>query len=304
MKIINSSVELIEENNPFKKIEKIGRICYKSESNITDVSAYSFVDRLIAQKHFAMLEHAVVIFQCNCYQLIAEFSKLPYVVCDDNYIALSLSHLNNPIYRNGLLSDVIARMSATTDRYYRSNHATHEDCIVHNFPWTDDFGDVHNVDIQMITDTSNMSNKLTFHSVKFICDRGVSHELVRHRCAVAQESTRYCNYSKDKFGNELTFIKPAGYDSWPLPAVASFEALCSSSENAYMNMIDVGMTPQQARAVLPNALKTEVVLTMSDVHWAHFFDLRSKGTTGAPHPDMKIVADMAYNLIAADKHIQ
>lgn len=123
-------------------------------------------------------------------------------------------------------------------------------------------------------------------SVKFIVDRGVSHELVRHRMAsYAQESTRYCNYSKDKFGNELTFISPCfwskssrEYEEW--------YAAMNSAEDIYFELIDWGVTPEQARAVLPNSIKTEVVMTANLREWRHFFKLRAIGTTGKPHPQM------------------
>ena len=123
-------------------------------------------------------------------------------------------------------------------------------------------------------------------SVKFIVDRGVSHELVRHRMAsYAQESTRYCNYSKDKFGNELTFISPCfwskssrEYEEW--------YAAMNSAEDIYFELIDWGVTPEQARTVLPNSIKTEIVMTANLREWRHFFKLRAIGTTGKPHPQM------------------
>ena len=121
-------------------------------------------------------------------------------------------------------------------------------------------------------------------SVKFIVDRGVSHELVRHRIAsFAQESTRYCNYSKEKFGNELTFIKPCFFDDikyqrW-LGAMA--DAQC-----AYFDLLNSGASPQEARSVLPNSLKTEVVMTANYREWRNFFKLR---TAKAAHPQMREV---------------
>lgn len=128
-------------------------------------------------------------------------------------------------------------------------------------------------------------------SVKFICDRGVSHEIVRHRIAsFAQESTRYCNYVKDDFGSEITVIKPMfleeGTDGW-----YHWKNSCEEAEKAYFNMLDWGCTPQEARSVLPNSLKTEIVVTMNLREWRHFFKLRVLGTTGKPHPQMKEVAE-------------
>ena len=123
-------------------------------------------------------------------------------------------------------------------------------------------------------------------SVKFIVDRGVSHELVRHRVAsFAQESTRYCNYSQEKFGNEITVIFPSCLEGRP-DAYLEWRWACSCAEKAYFQMLKYGATPQEARAVLPNSLKTEVVMTANLREWRHFFDLRAVGTTGKPHPQM------------------
>ena len=123
-------------------------------------------------------------------------------------------------------------------------------------------------------------------SVKFTVDRGVSHEIVRHRLAsFAQESTRYCNYSSDKFGNEITFIKPfffedcAKFDEW--------KAEMEQAEHAYFKLLEMGAKPEQARSVLPNSLKTEIVMTANYREWRHFLLLRADETA---HPQMREVA--------------
>lgn len=129
-------------------------------------------------------------------------------------------------------------------------------------------------------------------SVKMIVDRGVSHEIVRHRIAsYAQESTRYCNYSQGKFGNEITVIKPLFFDEGTLEYII-WEESCMQAEKAYNELIEMGRSPQEARSVLPNSLKTEIVVTMNLREWIHFFNLRALGTTGAPHPQMKEIAMM------------
>ena len=123
-------------------------------------------------------------------------------------------------------------------------------------------------------------------SVKFIVDRGVSHELVRHRVAsYAQESTRYCNYSKDKFGNELTFISPCFWSKCSREYEEWYAAM-NGAEDIYFELINWGVTPEQARTVLPNSIKTEVVMTANLREWRHFFKLRAIGITGKPHPQM------------------
>lgn len=127
-------------------------------------------------------------------------------------------------------------------------------------------------------------------TVKFVVDRGISHELVRHRLAsFAQESTRYCNYSKDDFGSEITFIIPE-YLEYKSEGWNIWKESMKQAEDAYFKMLDFGLSPQQARAVLPNSLKTEVVMTANLREWRHFFKLRGLGTTGKPHPQMLEVA--------------
>lgn len=124
-------------------------------------------------------------------------------------------------------------------------------------------------------------------TVKFICDRGVSHEIVRHRMAsYCQESTRYCNYAKDDFGNEITVIEPYYLDAQGLYL---WRRACEAAEASYFELLNWGRTPQEARAVLPNSLKTEVVMTANLREWRHFFKLR---TAPAAHPQMREVAKM------------
>lgn len=123
-------------------------------------------------------------------------------------------------------------------------------------------------------------------SVKFIVDRGVSHELVRHRVAsYAQESTRYCNYGR----KGITVIKPCFLDENSLEYTL-WVRTCEEAEDAYTALIDAGKTPQEARGVLPTSLKTEIVMTANLREWRHFFKLRALGMTGAPHPQMEEVA--------------
>lgn len=124
-------------------------------------------------------------------------------------------------------------------------------------------------------------------TVKFICDRGVTHEIVRHRIAsYSQESTRYCNYSKDKFGNELTFIRPCFWadDS---DEYAVWKQAMEDIEKAYVKLISLGAKPEEARSILPNSLKTEIVCTMNLREWRHFFRLR---TAERAHPQIREIS--------------
>ena len=124
-------------------------------------------------------------------------------------------------------------------------------------------------------------------TVRIICDRGVTHEIVRHRIAsYSQESTRYCNYANDKFGNELTFIRPFYWKDDPAKMGVWTNAM-EWIEQDYMELIRLGATPQEARAILPNSLKTEIVVTMNLREWRHFLKLR---TSPAAHPQIREVA--------------
>ncbi len=126
-------------------------------------------------------------------------------------------------------------------------------------------------------------------SVKMVCDRGVTHEIVRHRVAsYSQESTRYCNYQKDKFGNELTFIKPVFWKE-DSPEYTLWKESMQQIEDQYMKLIDMGASAQEARSILPNSLKTEIVVTMNLREWRHFFRLR---TASAAHPQIREIAGM------------
>ena len=165
------------------KIERYGRVCYKSEGKIEEGSAERFVENLIKRGHEAVLEHASI-------------------------------------------------------------------------------------------------------TVKFVVDRGVSHELVRHRLAsYCQESTRYCNYAKDDFNSEITFIIPE-YLDYKSEGWNTWKQTMKVCEDAYFKLLDFGLSPQEARAVLPNSLKTEVVMTANIREWRLFFKLR---TASAAHPQMREV---------------
>ena len=129
-------------------------------------------------------------------------------------------------------------------------------------------------------------------TVRFICDRGVSHEIVRHRLAAfCQESTRYCNYGKEGFGGEITVIRPSTFDV-NTPVYRIWKRSCEHAEVAYFDLLNEGCTPQEARSVLPNSLKTEVVMTADLREWRHFCKLRC---APAAHPDMRVVASELLN---------
>lgn len=128
-------------------------------------------------------------------------------------------------------------------------------------------------------------------TVKVTCDRGVTHEIVRHRLAsYSQESTRYCNYNNEKFGGELTFIKPCFWDEGTVPYL-EWVQLMEDIEEIYQRLIAYGVKPEEARSVLPNSLKTELVITMNLREWRHFFKMR---LSKRAHPQMREVAELIH----------
>lgn len=290
MKLIESSVSLIDIADPFMKIEKVGRTCYKSSSEMTEETAKKFYSSLVSRRHTAMLEHAVFCFEVSesLYSDLRSakfFNRSVEELADgrERYLVSANLRAINEADCDDLLSVLydIDPMLVYTERGVQIKLIT---------------DNVTLVDIDSTPDIQEHAYKahkhFTFH---FICDRGVTHEIVRHRPAsYAQESTRYCNYSKDKFGGEITCIKPAFYDEWDGESKLYFEQSLNRAEDSYLRMLARGRSPQEARAVLPNALKTEIIMTANCVEFDHFFNLRSLGTTGAPHPDMKVVADKAY----------
>lgn len=142
--------------------------------------------------------------------------------------------------------------------------------------------------VQMIMNREHLSViEHSYITVRIICDRGVSHEIVRHRLAsYTQESTRYCNYSKGKFGNEITVIEPCFWDENDKKYKIWLETM-KQIEESYNKLISLDATPQEARSVLPNSLKTEIVMTMNLREWIHFFKLRTAKTA---HPQMRKIA--------------
>lgn len=310
MKLIKPSFEIWEQpaglEGVYKQIEKVGRVCYKSEDKITEDSAKPFVDRMIKSGHGAMLEHGTVYLQ--------------YEVVKGAINPLTKYYLNK-------YSKVKAKEGAIGETM-RLFVTTNLRVLVEN-GWLDD--------LQYICEpTEYHERRVTVH---FVCDRGVSHEFVRHRVmSFAQESTRYCNYSKDKFGNELTFIIPCWCDDIPdalslkdsmdvkkfvwgtddLAAIVEKKGVVNrqvskftqrflyemqGDEDIYIELIAAGYKPQEARAVLPNSLKTELVVTGFTSDWNHFFDLRARGTTGAPHPQAKELAEPLMKEFIARKYI-
>jgi Predicted alternative thymidylate synthase len=260
MKLIDSSVEILKQSEGidgvYKQIELAGRTCYKSEENITLDSAKGFVDRMIKSKHGAMLEHGTV------YLVIKTPKDSSYHGHEERYFRNKYSNVSEDIIDNEHI-------------YYIT---TNFRVIVEN-GWLDD--------LQYLCEPTKYHEKRI--TVRFTCDRGISHEFVRHRVfSFAQESTRYCNYSKDKFNNELMFIIPSWWNIIDTEIKEKFIDDLECSEKEYLSLLGLGLKPQQARQILPNALKTELVMTGTISQWKEFFKLRCDK---AAHPDAQYLAN-------------
>lgn len=291
MKLIESSVDRIQERNPFKLIEKVGRTCYKSTSDMTEETARAFYSRMAKSHHYAMLEHATFCFMLN---------EVIYHVFKENY-GKYLNFTND----NGryLMSGNLRALNETDDQVILKALYDIDPLLAYNELYSgDSFSDflvspyIRPVDAGKLDElTENEFLHHVYFTYHFITDRGVTHEIVRHRPAsYAQESTRYCNYSKDKFNRELTCVKPFGYEDWTDRAKVLYEQVILTCEKCYNEMVECGLTAQQVRAVLPHAVKAELILTANGKEWEHILDLRYRGTTGAPHPDMRAVMEFVY----------
>ena len=303
MKIVKSSFKEIFNENPQKHIEQIARTCYKSNDLITKDSDKKMIKNLYDRNHWAMLEHFVFIYKYKGNDTILKFVAsnpyFRYTFFEDNIISFNARVLLDTLIGNCLMNYI-------NDKNVKSDYIDLLKQVIYDYNCPELFGNItegkntktYEV-IRSIDELTHLPEKKIhgWKSIKFICDRGVSHEIVRHRDAsFAQESTRYCNYSKDKFGNEITVIKPSfyeyvdnvfdktSYDYW-------IEAM-EEAEKQYFNLLKLGSTPQEARSVLPNSLKTEIIMTARFKEWAHFFELRCDK---AAHPQMRELAIPLFN---------
>lgn len=305
MQIIKAGYEIMDplnRENILKKVERVARVCYKSEDKIGEGTAERMVKALIKRNHTAMLEHV---------SLVVSLSDETYRNMESVVSLLQKKYGYNSFLRFTSIAGYIVSGNIRAWREFvllaRDIGYTFPNGLVGIFR-----SDKYNVlfeDIGMLAyhelfpavevDPNALGVKeKQIHldlTVKFIVDRGVSHEIVRHRVAsFAQESTRYCNYGNN--GGEITVIEPCylgsgAYliDNWYRKYTA-WERACKAAEESYLLMLEAGATPQEARAVLPTSLKTEVVMTANLEEWRHFFSLRACGSTGKPHPQMLEVA--------------
>ena len=278
MKLIKPKAELLLQQpgleGVYKQIELAGRTCYKSTDKITEDSAKPFVDRMIKSNHLAMLEHGTV------------YLALPLETIFPMSVNIWWKYTQNKYSKGGVVCEV--------DGEKRVAVTTNLRVLVEN-DWLDDLK-------YICEPTEYHEKRYTFRLTTSI---GVTRELNRHRVnSIAEQSTRYCNYSKDKFGGEVTFCIPSWLDleegsyDWNIyfgdwrwidissPIEDQFVAQCFYTEKQYLELINQGWQPQQAREVLPLCTATEIIHTAFASDWKHFFDLRYFGTTGNPHPNM------------------
>ena len=257
----------------YQQIERAGRVCYKSENNTTEDSAKPFVGRMIEHEHYAMLEHGTVYMTCN-------HGELPL------YASNKFSHVNT----------IDGKDYITTNLRVMAENKTLED-------------------LKYRTDFEKGKHELRI-TVHFTTQIAITREYNRHRAnSMAEQSTRYCNYTKNKFGSEISINLPTWVKGDLETNDEKFVELCEdvaneetndwtpidawlfanqAAEFAYMKLIAMGCKPQEARVILPLDTNTELVHTAFVSDWKHFFDLRALGTTGAPHPDAKILAEPLY----------
>lgn len=314
MRIIEPSVREIKETDLLKKIEMIGRTCYKSNNLIKEGSAEKFVRGLSTSKHYAMLEHGIVHFYIRdglfMRYLFDNLSKQAYMLMNKYTYLTKLQKSKGYLWTINLRTLVemseadrhIKKVAKILLNKYAFALGIKEKDDQSYFEIESIYTLSDNVVIDILDENFEDAkefetevNKHIFRTFLLVTDRGVTHELVRHRpCSFAQASTRYCNYSKDKFGNEITVIKPLFDEN--SDAYKIWKQGCEHDEKTYFDLLNCGCKPEEARGNLPTDLATELIITANLEEWNHIFDLRYKGTTGKPHPKCKEVIEKVYNL--------
>lgn len=319
---IDQSFKILEEKDEIKKIERIARICYKSEENIKEGSDVKMVSSLIKNKHFAMIEHSSIAFDVSSYlyegllnlskefasavntsvtpeRIYLRFSKdedEKYIVSGNlrawynflNHYYLSFKKIRRKEFglnaiilllydrTKGLIDFKHLLVSLTLPSYYS---------IEYDATVIDDWS-IYNNEERLIHETA---------TVIFTVDRGISHEIVRHRPAsYAHESTRYCNYTLGKFNGTLKVIKPKYFDEDSNNYKIWLNA-CENAYSSYCDLIEEGVKPEIARKVLPLGLASDLAVTATLDEWYSIFLLRACGSAGTPHPEIKDIMTKVLN---------
>lgn len=292
-----------------KHIERCGRVCYKSEDKITEDSAEKFVVNIIKRGHEAVLEHGSLCVRMP--QSIKYNSLLPAMetgrwyamaifgmecCCEGgtpyrNYLRFFYDDGNSPVISGNVRAwraffEACRKLFVEIPREFRPLIQLNPVLLGQFLPDVVKRGEITSYVVwpEHLCASARLVHQDV--SVLFTVDRGISHEIVRHRLAsYCQESTRYCDYSAGRFGGEITVIEPKALRH--TPGYKIWMDSCRRAETAYFDLLDCGCSPQEARGVLPNSLKTEIVMTANLAEWRHFFQLR---TSRAAHPQMREVA--------------
>jgi len=332
MKVIDQNAVLLDTSNmtPYQIIERVGRTCYKSEDRITEDSATKFVANLYKSGHHAMLEFGhvyVKITDLDLLNFIFDTSEGSYLRHIDNYVVGSLrafydwlKYLFNASQKYESTHDFVEECKTElldfiwglSELYPEIFHAMYDEFCA-EFDENHHYSD-YDIKAEDVTNPFKFMSREEFiksmkndgvedcclshmlpHIILFTTNRGVSHEMVRHRpCSFAMESTRYCNYGKEKFGGELTFIKPYFNDIMDHTRSVLWEMSMEMAERSYLKLIAAGAKPEAARDVLPHAIKADIWMCATEDEWQHILDLRYHEKTGKAHPQMKELMGIAY----------
>lgn len=318
MKIIRQQATLLEHsrNDPYGFIEDVARVCYKSEAKKTSESALKMVKNLIKSSHLAMLEHEYVYFRLspNAYtSLIDDITPgdLRYISFDIPYMSASFRALLELYtatkqyldFNLDVVGELFYKVWETYPEIFpkvKKPKLEYGVKIINREEVLSQYTDFTGLPRPIIceyAESSTLPSSILPHTIKFTTNRGVANELTRHRPAsFAQESTRYVAYDQDKHGGQIEVIEPLidpsdieNYNAWHYAMIMA--------ETQYMNLRKNGIAAQTARGVLPLDLKTELVVTATEQEWQHIINLRMHGTTGAPHPQIKQLMELAYPIL-------
>lgn len=340
MRVIKAGHQILTPESVTKHIERIARVCYKSEDKIGDGTDIKMIRSLIGRQHMAMLEHSSICVEVDelTYREIYDtveylknhtfdgkdsaYDKRPmrcYLrfteqdVCSDRRMC---EHDANGVVRRLVSGNIRAWYETMVNFIKEEGFPLHVYEVLESVTGGPDgvFKDIEKYDpnLEMFTvydekdleenprwcnlvpDTTVLTKgERWVHediSILFHVDRGVTHEMVRMRdCSFAQESTRYCNYSNGKFGSEITVIEPCFWKEGTLEYHEWYES-CLADERRYVHLVnDLHAQPQQARTVLPQSTKADIVMTTNLREWWHILNLRACDATGPAHPQMKEV---------------
>ena len=300
MRIIKPSAKLMKHDcTPYQFIEKVARTCYKSEDKIKEGSDEKFVGNLVKRQHTAMMEHEtlyLIVSKAFMEDFVSDLHEENYPIKFFNITSKPHLHVISGSFRSFIdlftyvkFVPTVSYLEWLLSKEFPLIFAEPELPIMKREIWNVTLYN-RNVFIEALSNEKDILFKHLTHTFRFTCDRGVSHEFVRHRVAsFAQESTRYCNYGHE---NEICVIEPCFYEEGS-PNYMIWKASCEFAETSYISLINSKSTPQEARSVLPNSLKTELIITATEEEWQHIVNLRYLGTTGAPHPQIKEVMSLA-----------